>query len=152
MTEQYIPNTGQNTTNSQNTPMTTPDERTWAMLAHLTTLINLFTGILGPAVALIIYLTYKDKSRYVAYQALQSFILQLIGWVGGGIIVGISWTITGVLSALIIGICLIPFSILLSFLPLGVIVYSIIAAIQCNNGVDFKIWLIGDWVRRTYVG
>ncbi len=47
------------------------------MLAHLSILINLFTGVLGPVAALIIYLVYKDRSRYVAYQAMQSFIYQL---------------------------------------------------------------------------
>jgi uncharacterized protein len=128
------------------------DERTWAMLAHLSSLINLFSGILGPVAALIIYLSYKDRSRYVAYQALQSLIFQLIFWVGGGIFVGITWAITGILSAVIIGFCLVPFAILLSFIPLGVLVYSIVAAIQCSNGVDFKYWWIGDWVRTTLTG
>jgi uncharacterized protein len=132
--------------------MTPSDERTWAMLAHLSTLINLVSGILGPVAALVIYLSYKDSSRYVAYQALQSFILQLIGWIGGGILVGITWTVTGILSAFIIGFCLVPFAILISCIPLGAVVYSIVAAIQCNNGIDFKIWLIGDWVRGTYTG
>ena len=40
---------------------TTSDERTWALIAHLSVLINLFTGFLGPVVALIIYYSYKEK-------------------------------------------------------------------------------------------
>ena len=59
-------------------PLSLSDERTWALLAHLSILINLFTGVLGPVAALVIYLVYKDRSRYVAYQAMQSFIFQLI--------------------------------------------------------------------------
>ena len=55
------------------------EERTWAMLAHLSVLINLVTGALGPIAALLIYLVYKDRSRYVAFQSLQSLLLQLIG-------------------------------------------------------------------------
>jgi uncharacterized protein len=133
-------------------PLSPSDERTWAMLAHLSVLLNLATGILGPVGALIIYLVYKDRSRYVAYQSLQSLIFQLIGWVGGGIIIATVWTITGILSAIIVGVCLIPFAIILSIIPLGVIVYCIIGAIKCSNGEDFKYWLVGDWVRSTYTG
>jgi uncharacterized protein len=129
------------------------EERMWAMLAHLSVLINLVTGVLGPVAALIIYLVYKDRSRYVAYQSLQSLLLQLVGWVGGGLIVGAAWAITGVLSAFLIGFCLIPFALLLTLLlPGATIVYSIIAAVKTNQGDDFRYWLIGDWVRSTYTG
>ena len=129
------------------------EERTWAMLAHLSVMINLVTGALGPIAALLIYLVYKDRSRYVAYQSLQSLLLQLIGWVGGGIIVGAAWAITGALSTILIGLCLIPFALLITlFLPVGTIVYSIIAAVKTNQGEDFRYWLIGDWVRSTFSG
>jgi uncharacterized protein len=133
-------------------PLSPSDERTWAMLAHLSVLLNLATGILGPVGALIVYLVYKDRSRYVAYQSLQSLIFQLIGWIGGGIIIATVWTITGILSAIVVGVCLIPFAIILSIIPLAVIVYCIIGAIKCSNGEDFKYWLVGDWVRSTYTG
>lgn len=131
-------------------PLSPSEERTWAMLAHLSILINLVSGILGPVAALIIYLVYKERSRYVAYQSLQALLMQLIGWVGGGILVGITWTITGVLSAVLIGICLIPPAILISAIPLASLVYGVVGAIQCNQGQDFRYWLIGDWVRSTY--
>ena len=59
----------------------------------------------------------------------------------------------GALSAVLIGLCLIPFALLLTiFLPLGTIVYAIIAAVKTNQGEDFRYWLIGDWVRSTYSG
>ena len=60
-------------TNLPQTParLSPSEERMWAMLAHLSVLINLVTGAFGPIVALIIYLVYKDRSRYVAYQSLQ---------------------------------------------------------------------------------
>jgi hypothetical protein len=54
------------------------EDRTWSMLAHLSVLLNLVTGVLGPIVALIIYLVYKDRSRYIAYQSMQSFVFQAI--------------------------------------------------------------------------
>ena len=131
-------------------PLSQSDERTWAMLAHLSILINLFTGLLGPVAALIIYLVYKDRSRYIAYQSLQALIFQLITWIGGGILTGIAWTITGLLSAIVVGICLVPFALLVSLIPIAAIVYGVVAGIQCNQGEDFKYWLVGDWVRGGY--
>jgi uncharacterized protein len=137
---------------SNNSINLSSDEKTWAMLAHLTVIINLFTAFLGPIAALIIYLVYKDRSRYVAYQSMQSFLMQLILWVGGGILATIAWTVTGVLAMVVVGICLIPIAIIISLLPLAAVVYGIIGGVQSSNGQDFKYWLIGDWVRRTYTG
>jgi uncharacterized protein len=130
----------------------TSDEKNWAMLAHLSVLVNLFTAVLGPVVAGIIYLVYRDRSRYIAYHALQSLILQLIVWVGGGALIGGAWVVTGILSAFIIGLCLIPFAILISLIPLIAPVYGIIGAVRTSQGSDFKYWLIGDWVRGTLEG
>jgi uncharacterized Tic20 family protein len=134
------------------TALPTSDEKTWAMLAHLSGLVNLFTGILGPVVAGVIYLAWKDRSRYIAYHALQSLVLQLIVWVGGGTIVAIAWVVTGILSAVLIGLCLIPFAIALSLIPVIAPIYCIVGAIQTSQGADFKYWLIGDWTRGTLVG
>jgi uncharacterized Tic20 family protein len=128
-------------------PLSPSDERTWAMLAHLSVLLNLVTGFLGIVAALVIYLVYKNRSRYVAYQSMQSFVFQLIWWFGGGILAGISWVITGTLSIVLVGLLCIPLSCVISLLPLGAMVYGVIGAIQCNNGQDFHYWLIGDWVR-----
>jgi uncharacterized Tic20 family protein len=122
------------------------------MLAHLSILLNLVTGLLGPVGALIIYLVYKDRSRYVAYHSLQSLIFQLIAWVGGGILTAIAWTITGVLSAILVGLLCIPISLVISVIPLGAIIYGIIGGIQCNEGQDFRYWLVGDWMRDTLTG
>lgn len=135
-------------------PIRDSDERTWAMLAHLSILLNLITGILGPVVALIIYLVYKDRSRYIAYQSLQSIIFQLIVWVGIGFVIGAIWLVTALLSVVLIGFLLIPFSLLatlfLLVVPFGSLIYGVYASIQCNHGADFRYWLVGDWVRGTY--
>ena len=127
--------------------LSTSEERTWAMLAHLSILLNLITGILGTVCALIIYLVYKDRSKYVAYQSLQAFVFQLIWWFGAGLLIGLVWTITGLLSIVLVGLVFIPLACLISLLPLGALIYGIVGAVQCNNGQDFKYWLIGDWVR-----
>jgi len=122
------------------------------MLAHLSVLTNLVTGFLGPVAALVIYLIYKDRSRYVAYHAMQSFVFQLIFWVGGGILAGITWAISSVLAMVLIGCLLMPIALLFSVLPIVALVYGIIGGVQCNNGQDFKYWLVGDWVRGTLTG
>ncbi len=127
--------------------LTESDERTWAMLAHLSILLNLITGFLGIVVALIIYLVYKNRSNYVAYQSMQAFIFQLIWWFGGGLLIGLAWAITGALSIVLVGLLLIPLACLLSLIPLAALIYGIVGAVQTNSGQDFKYWLIGDWVR-----
>lgn len=130
----------------------TSEERTWASLAHLSILLNLITGFLGVIAALIIYLAFRDRSRYVAYQSLQSFILQLVFWAGAGFLAGLMWGITIPLMLLVIGFCLLPLAILISIIPIAALVYGVVAAIKTNNGEDFKYWLIGDWVRGTLTG
>ncbi|MCS7282309.1 MAG: DUF4870 domain-containing protein [Anaerolineae bacterium] len=133
-------------------PMSPSDERTWAMLAHLSILLNLVSGVLGPVAALLIYLLLKDRSRYVAYQSLQAFLFQLIFWVGGGALAAVAWAISGVLAAILIGVLCMPIAALLSLIPIGAIVYGIIGGIQCSQGQDFRYWLIGDWVRKSLTG
>jgi len=133
-------------------PLSPSEERTWAMLAHLSVLVNLITGFLGPVVALIIYLVYKDRSRYVAYQSLQAFVMQLVWWVGGGVLAAILWTLGGVLTVVCVGILLFPLAVAASLLPIGALVYGIVGAIQTSQGQDFRYWLIGDWVRGTLAG
>ena len=132
------------------------DERTWGMLAHLSVLLNLVTGFAGPIAAFVIYLVYRDRSRYVAYHALQSAIFQLIWWYGGGLLIGLMWAVVGGLSAILVGIILIPFALIgtfvLALLPLGAIVYGVAGAVQTNQDQDFKYWLVGDWVRGTLTG
>lgn len=130
-------------------PLSPADERTWAMLAHLSVLLNLVTGFLGVGAALLIYLMYKDRSRYVAYQAMQSFLFQLLFWAGGGVLIGIMWAIVGALSAILVGILLIPIALLITpvllIFPLIALGYGIYGSIETSNGKDFRYWLVSDW-------
>jgi len=129
-------------------------EHNWAMLAHLSILLNLFTGFLGPILAFIIYFVYRDRSRYIAYQSLQAGIFQLIVWVGIGLVIGAMWLVTAALSIVLIGLLCVPFTLLgtifLLFVPIASLVYGVIAALKCSSGEDFRYWLVGDWVRGTY--
>jgi len=125
------------------------------MLAHLSVLLNLVTGFLGPIAALIIYFVYKDRSRYVAYQAMQASVFQLIWWVGGGLLIGLIWGATGLLSIVLIGLLCIPFSLIATFIllimPLVSLVYGVVGGIQTSQGQDFRYWLVGDWVRGILI-
>ena len=122
------------------------NETTWAALAHLSVLLNLVTGFLGGIVAIIIYFVYKDRSRFVAYHAMQSFIFQTIAWLGGGLISGILIAFGGAFSFLILPLlCLIPGILILLLIPISLI-YGVIGAVQVSNGGDFRYWLVGDWV------
>jgi uncharacterized Tic20 family protein len=135
------------TTNSSSQQLSQSDERTWAMMAHLSILLNLVSGFLGIIAALLIYLAYKNRSKYVAYQSMQAFVFQLVWWLGGGLLTGLVWATTGVLSIIVVGLVLIPLACVVSLIPLAVLVYGIVGAVECNNGHDFRYWLIGDWVR-----
>lgn len=128
------------------------EERQWAMFAHLGVLLNLVSGVLGPVVPLVIFMIYKERSRYVAYQSLQALVFQLVWWVGGGILTGIAWAITGALSAVVIGLLCIPFACAFSAMPFVALGYGIYGGIQTSQGKDFKYWLVGDWVRGTLTG
>lgn len=132
------------------------DERTWALLAHGTVLLNLVTGFLGPIAALIVYFIARGQSRYVAYHAMQSFVFQLITWYGGGLLMGLMWGFTGLLSLVVVGLFLIPIACVLSLvigvLPFGGLLYGLWGALETSQGKDFKYWLVGDWVRGTFTG
>lgn len=133
----------------------TQDERTLAALAHASTLLNVVTGFLGLIVAGIIWLSYRDRSRFVAFQALQSAVFQLATLVVVAIlavITAIAWTISGVLTAVVIGLCLMPFALVLTLVvvlvPLAAIIYQLYAALQTYNGRDFEYWWVGRFMRE----
>ena len=75
---------------------TTPEDRTFALAAHLLTFI---APIFGP---LVVYFIKKDSSRFVAYHALQATIFQLITWAIGGATCGVGFllVILSILAAI----------------------------------------------------
>jgi len=63
-------------------PLSEDEERQWAMFAHLGILVNLISGFLGVFVPLVIYMLYKDRSRYVRLPISTGIHLStyLVGW------------------------------------------------------------------------
>jgi uncharacterized Tic20 family protein len=124
----------------------TQDERTIAALAHASNLLNLVTGFGGLIAAAVIWLSYRDRSKYVEDQALQATVFQGLLLVSGAL-VALMWIAVGLLSAIIIGLCLIPFALLLSLVPVVAFFYPFYAALEVYQGRDFKYLWVGDLVR-----
>jgi uncharacterized Tic20 family protein len=121
------------------TGMSSRDENTWSVLAHLSVFVNLLTGFFGPVVALIIWFVYRDRSERIAFHAVQSALYQA-AW---AVILAIGWTVTGLLMMVIVGFLLLPVMILLSFVPF---VHMAYAAYKVNQGVDYRYPFVADLV------
>src|SRR5215210_9154913 len=94
-------------------PMSVRDERTWSVLAHLSTFLNIFTGFLGPVAAFVIWLAHRDKSPTVAAHALRSVFYQ-VAWL---VAIAVGWTITTALMAMLVGFLLVPVMIVVTLGP-----------------------------------
>ncbi len=115
------------------------DENTWSALAHLSVLLNLFTGFLGPVAALVIWAMYKDRSQRVGFHALQSLWYQ-VAWL---VILVVGWTLTTILMIVLVGFLLVPVMIVVSLVPF---VHMSYAAYKVNQGVDYRYPWISDLV------
>jgi len=103
---------------------TAKEERTWAMLCHLTALgkyILPLGNILGP---LIIWLIKKDQSWFVDDQGKESLNFQIS--------MTIYLIIAGLSIFVLIGIVLLP------MVALADLVLIIVAAIKANEGVAYR--------------
>jgi len=117
------------------------DEKLWGMLAHLLTLLG-YIVTLGQYIApLVIYLVYKDRSPFVAFHALQALFFQLLALAVGVVLV--------LFSIITLGLGLLLAVPLAIALAIAVLVYTIIAAIQANNGVWYELPIVGRWARNT---
>lgn len=114
------------------------EERLWAMLAHLLALLGYVVWVGAYVAPLVVYLVYKDKSRFVAFHALQSLFFQLALLVVGAICVLLALTI-------VLACIAVPAIALIS---IGALVYIIVAAIRAYNGELFEYWLVGKWARQ----
>jgi uncharacterized Tic20 family protein len=104
-------------------------ERTWSVLAHLSTFLNLFTGFLGPVAAFVIWLVYKDDSPTVARHALRSVFYQ-VAWLTA---IFIGWTITVALMAILVGFLLVPVMAVVTLAPFVQASYEAYTAYQGGN-------------------
>lgn len=108
----------------------TADERMWAMFGHLSALSAFISGVglvLGP---LIIWLVKRDNAPFAADQAKEALNFNItVALVGLALVI---------LSVITIGIGLIltvPLGFILFFAWL---IFTVIAAINANNGVSYR--------------
>jgi uncharacterized Tic20 family protein len=137
------------------------DEKTLAALAHGSIVIGLMTnGMGGIIAALVIWLVQKEKSAYVAAQALQSLIYQAITF----LVTMIAWCCWVVLYMALIFVPLLSnpgayeaappaglwVGLALMIVPFGIwgliILYGLYGAVRCLGGHDFKYAIIGNWL------
>lgn len=119
--------------------MATQEERTWSVLAHLSVFLNLFTVVLGPVAALVVWLVYKDRSRVVAFQSLQAMWYQ-VAWL---VILGSGWAITGLLTLVLIGFLLVPVMALVTLVPF---IHGAYAAYRIGRDGEYRYPIIADMI------
>ena len=119
--------------------MSTQEEKTMSVLAHLSIFLNLVTGFLGPVAAMIIWLVYRDRSSNVGFQALQSMWYQ-VAWL---VILVAGWTVTTLLMFVLIGFLLVPVMALITLVPF---VHSAYAAYRVSKDGEFRYPLIADMI------
>jgi uncharacterized Tic20 family protein len=131
------------------------DERTWAALAHASTLLNMATGMGGLIAAAVIWLTQQEKSAWVAFHGLQSLVFQAAIYLIVSLVVGTVWLVGFALSFITLGlgtIVAVPVMIVVMFLGIALMVagtvYSLYGAYQVYEGHEFRYVWIGDWVHQ----
>ena len=100
---------------------TTPDERTWGMLAHLSSIIAILLGGLSFLGPLIVWLVKKDQSAFVADQGKEALNFQ----------------IAVLLASLVCGVTCV-LAILIPVILVANIVYSVMGAMEANKGVYYR--------------
>ncbi len=163
------------TPRSYSTLRVSDDDRLWAAVAHASAWLSLLAGLFSAGtllpitifVPLAIYFVFRRKSDYIAFHALQAFVLQLIGTVGalallivGGIVWTIGMVIAAVLVIVLIGFILVPLWALVGIVLFGVVAlmplimafFGTYAAIETYNGRDYRYPIIARWVDRQLAG
>ena len=103
---------------------TTKDDRTWAMLCHLSGLAGYvvpFGNIFGP---LIMWLIKRDQSWFVDDQGKEALNFQ------------ISWAIYMIVS--LIAILVLVGIVLVGIVAIGGLVLLIVAAVKANEGIAYR--------------
>ncbi len=140
----------------------TQDERVMASLSHVSALLPMM-GVIAP---IVIWVTQREKSEYVAFQALQALVYQLVmiaAWI-------IGWGFY--MCSFLVTFATIPFmsssesshsldplffvSMIIPFLVLGAIflggfvfiVYGVVGAAMAFQGKPFRYLLIGSRIER----
>lgn len=109
---------------------TTDDERSWAMAAHLGTMLGSavpFGNILAP---FIVWIVYKDRSPFIADHAKESLAFQ-VGLAAAAVVLAVFGLVSGSFAGILFAVLGILALVVAGF------VYMILATIRANQG---KYW------------
>jgi uncharacterized Tic20 family protein len=147
---------------SNNSSMSSQDERIMAALSHISVLLPLI-GVLAP---ILIWVTQKEKSRFVAFQSLQALAYQLSMIIAyalgmacyicsffgniGTILFGTSTGYGNNIQSFAEGMFFIPFLVMCMIILGGsvYVIYGVIGAIMSFRGNIFRYIIIGKRVER----
>lgn len=160
---------------SYSTYAITRDEKLWAAVAHASVWLTVLGGVLTAGtlvplsifIPLVIYFMFRRQSDYVAFHALQSFTIQILGTVGalallvvGGLIWSIGMVIALLTMIVLIGFILVPLwgivgivlALAVLLLPVAMTLFGTIAAIETYNGRDYRYPKVANWIDRQMAG
>jgi uncharacterized Tic20 family protein len=160
---------------SYSTTHVSEDERLWAAAAHASAWVTLLGGIFSIGaivpisifIPLAIFFLFRKRSDFVAFHALQAFVLQLVGTVGafalltiGGTVWLLGMVVSALLVLLLIGVVLVPLwgivgiALVLAVLalPIVMVFYSTVAAYNTYRGEDYRYPFVARWVDRQLAG
>jgi uncharacterized Tic20 family protein len=142
--------------NSQaNQAQPTQNDRIMAALGHATALIPMM-GVVAP---IVIWVTQKDKSQYVAFQALQAVayqFLMILWWFAGMALYVGSFFLVFIPMAFIGESRGFPVFFFVPFLVMGTlligmlvfVIYGLVAAVMALQGKDFRYIFLGDALKK----
>ncbi len=160
---------------SYSTQHVSDDERLWAAIAHGSVWITLLGGVasigmvlpISVFIPLAIYFAFRRRSDYVAFHALQAFVLQLVGTLGalvlltvGGIVWIIGFIVVLLAMVILIGFVLVPLwglvgialLFIVTLMPLAMLFLGTLAAVETYQGRDYRYAVIARWVDRQLAG
>ena len=111
----------------------------WAHLAGGILDLLCIVAMLAWVPPLIIYLTNKDKSRFVAFHALQALIFQLVV-----VVINFLLWIPGMIGLFFITA---PLGFLIN---IGAFVYALLIALKAKDGQWAEYVVIGEFVRKQH--
>jgi uncharacterized Tic20 family protein len=152
----------------------TANERTWAALAHASVLLTFALGVSTGGLAVVvaalvplgIWLAFRDRSRFVAFHAMQATVFQLaslVVWIGllaAGLVILIpAWIVTALLLVVIVGLLLLPVALVVTLavaialmaLPFASLFYGLYGAFEVYGGRAFRYWQVADWIESRGV-
>ena len=139
----------------------------WAAVAHGSVVLTVVLGVatagigalLGVAIPAVIWAVHRGRSDYVANQARQATMYQLLGMavllvlaIVGTLLLIIGWVVTALLTVVLVGLVLIPimivvtvaFVLALVLLPIGQAVYGCYGAVEAYSGRPFRYRWLAD--------